>query len=222
MGLQDNIYYQLANKITSYFDDSPHILVEVGAADPCWASSTFFMRPLAEQRRIHALRAAHELISEEPKGSWDIISIEPNPAFCQLFRDANLPILQYAATSTDVGATTFQVGPAPMSFSSLQVRYPGAPATETINVEAMTLNTILAKHRPDLNHIDALIVDVEGWELDVIDGIRLDFYQPKLVILEFAGEHSGITIFNYHRFMDERGYYFCDELMQDRLYIRGW
>lgn len=52
-----------------------------------------------------------------------------------------------------------------------------------ITVPMMTLNAILKKHdwQPDF---DMLVIDVEGAEQYVLRGFDLDYYRPKLCIIE--------------------------------------
>jgi len=51
-------------------------------------------------------------------------------------------------------------------------------------VKVRTLDTILATHRPDLDAVDLLVVDVEGWELNVMRWLSSERYRPKVVVLE--------------------------------------
>ncbi|NEQ35203.1 MAG: FkbM family methyltransferase [Okeania sp. SIO3I5] len=51
-----------------------------------------------------------------------------------------------------------------------------------INVRATTLTAILDKH--GVKNIDLFSLDVEGFELDVLQGIDFDKYQPKFMLIE--------------------------------------
>src|SRR5437899_249636 len=72
-----------------------------------------------------------------------------------------------------------------------------------IKVSVRRLDTILSKHFPDIKKIDVLAVGVEGWELQVVKGVSLEEYQPKIVILENNFDSS-----EYQSFMSDRGYRF--------------
>lgn len=223
-------HIKLYNTICEYFpsDYTNGTLIEVGAADPVDISVSLLFRPLIEQKRLKAFRQAEEWKSIRPSGQWSIISVEPNPNFCAEFRKMGLEVLEYAACAEDKGQTTFHVSPFPMSSSALEVKYSGdfpikdgaggwwAPDTfTTIKVEALTLNTILQRHHPELEHIDLLMVDVEGWEIEVMKGFDIKRYSPKVVVLECIGD-----ITPYNTLMNAAGYKMVREVMQDKIYVR--
>jgi len=55
-----------------------------------------------------------------------------------------------------------------------------------------TLNRILEEHLPPGKKIDLLTIDVEGHELEVIRGLDLEGYRPKMIVAEY---HNPATIF---------------------------
>lgn len=68
-----------------------------------------------------------------------------------------------------------------------------------VTVKARTLNSILAEvNAPE---IDLLSIDVEGAELQVLQGLNFDKYNPKLILLE--DKHLYLT---KHRFLKKHGY----------------
>ncbi len=218
-----------ANIIFEHFNSNTRgVFVEVGAADPIDISVSFLFRPLSEQKRLWFYRQAHEWPGKEPVGFWNIISIEPNPDFCQEFRKYNLPILQYAACAKDIGETTFKVSPCPMSCSALEVRYDGPHIIEnsaggwwasetfkTINVDALKLDTILKINHPEIEHIDVIMVDTEGWELEVLNGFDIVRFSPKVVVLENANGNP-----NYRSYMFGHKYKLDKTEAQDEFYIK--
>jgi len=222
-------HIEIANAIFGYFDPSYNgIFVEVGAADPVDISISFLFRSLSEQKRLWSYRQAHEWVGKEPVGTWDIISIEANPDFCQEFKKYNLPVLEYAACSDDIGETTFQISPCPMSCSALKVRYGGPniiedgaggwwPANEfkEITVKALKLDTILKLHRPEINNIDVLVIDTEGWELEVLKGFDLIKFCPKVVVLENTESNP-----DYGAYMAENKYKLERHEHQDYFYVK--
>ncbi len=63
-----------------------------------------------------------------------------------------------------------------------------------INVPAMTLTAIIDKY--GVKNIDLFSLDVEGFELDVLQGIDFDRYQPKFMLIEVRyGDRKGIDSF---------------------------
>lgn len=195
---------EMASILSGYFPPNyKATLLEVGAAHPEMISISLHLRAL----------------------DWNIISIEPNPEFCEEFRKRNLPILEYAACAEDKGTTTFQISPNLVSCSALEVKalyrdYDKAVGWKesdykTIEVQAFTLNTILQRHHPDLQNIDAIIIDTEGWELEVLDGFDLNKFNPKVVCLE---NYNNLP--EYISYMADRKYVLDRKEVQDEFYIR--
>jgi FkbM family methyltransferase len=193
-------------------DRQPGVLIEVGAAGP---------EHLSIGKSFRELR-------------WRVISIEPNPAFCDAHRKAGNEVLQYACGDHDADGVPFAVvdsggvdymgGPVTYeSFSSLGIRGEFAQLYEqrkaelhqrSITVSVRRLDTILRDHMPTLRVVEALAVDVEGWELEVMKGFSLESYRPRVVILENLFSDSA-----YHDHMKGRGYRLVDTLAPNEIYI---
>lgn len=189
------------------------VVVEVGAARPDYLSIGASFRALG----------------------WKVIAIEPNPEFCAAHRALGYEVLQYACSDEESddaeffvvdskgadyrgGAVSFE------SFSSLGIKdqfvdlYETVRETtniKTIPVKVRKLDTILANHEPDLGPIDILAIDVEGWELNVMRGLTLDRYSPKVVILE-----NVFTDQSYTAYMQERGYRLWRRVTPNDVYVR--
>ena len=136
-----------------------------------------------------------------------VICIEPNPRFCEMFRQNNFDILEYACTKDDIGTTMFREymdGHDGLGGSSIIEeidRWPNVPSKE-YEVKALSLNTILNIHHPEVTEIDILDIDTEGNELDVIYGLNMKKYNPKVLIIEnIYYEDNG-----YRDFFNELGY----------------
>jgi FkbM family methyltransferase len=194
-------------------DGQPGVLIEVGAAGP---------EHLSIGRSFRELR-------------WRVISIEPNPAFCETHRKAGNEVLQYACGDCDADDVPFAVIDcdgleymgAPVtyeSFSSLGMRGEFARMYErerragwserAITVSVRRLDTILHEHMPTLQVVEVLAVDVEGWEVEVMKGFSLERYRPRVVILENLFSDSA-----YHDHMRGRGYRLADRLPPNEIYL---
>ena len=192
------------------------VFVDVGAAGPAYLSNSASFRDLG----------------------WKVIAIEPNPKFCAEHRRLGHEVLEYACsnenrddaefTIVDQGALAFMDGKVTFeSFSSLGM--PPAYAhlyeasTETnrtltkISVKVRTLDTILEQHAPDLGFIDIVSVDVEGWELQVIEGLTLDRYMPRVIVLENLADDE-----SYRSFMAARGYALNGKICFNEIYARQY
>jgi FkbM family methyltransferase len=171
------------------------VFVDVGAAGPDFLSMSALYRTLG----------------------WRVIAIEPNPVFCDAHRAAGYDVLEYACSDRDEDAVDFEVVDshgAPYeggavsfeSFSSLAVKDSYKTLRPDLDVRRIKVNvrrldTILAEHAPDVRRLDIVAVDVEGWELEVLDGLSFDRYQPKVLIVE-----NLFTDDEYRRAMRGRGY----------------
>jgi FkbM family methyltransferase len=168
---------------------------------------------------------------------WNVIAIEPNPQFCAAHRALGHKIFQYACSDENADNVQFFVADwhgheylggevSFESFSSLGVRGEYAamltnikgpkPDLTTIRVQVRRLDTILAQHAPDVKDIDILAVDVEGWELNVMRGLDIPKYRPKVVILENLFDDAG-----YVSFMKDSGYFLWRQLKPNDVYVRS-
>ncbi len=194
-------YLDIAEILRGYFPpDYKGTLLEVGAAHPTMASISYPFRSF----------------------DWTIISVEPNQELINNFKELNLPVLEYAACAEDKGKTTFKISPNSFSCSALEIKenYKGFMDWtdndfRTVEVEALKLDTILQRHHPDLKAIDILLIDTEGWELEVLDGFDLKKFAPKVVCLEnFSGRSD------YPLYMGQKGYRLVRKEEQDEFYIQ--
>lgn len=87
--------------------------------------------------------------------------------------------------------------------------------TETIDVPITTMNELLKDHQ---GPIDVAMIDVEGAELDVLDGFDLDKHKPRLLILEDNSQGRDPALANY---MKTKPYVFAGWLTINQLYIRA-
>jgi len=196
---------EIADILRGYFPvDYKGTLLEVGAAHPTMISISYPLRSFG----------------------WNIISVEPNPEFINNFKEMGLPVLEYAACAEDKGTTTFKISPNSVSCSALEVkdgnyrdynRIQGWTESDyrIIEVQALKLDTILQKHHPDLQSIDVLVIDTEGWELEVLQGFDLKRFNPKVVCLENLNESP-----TYISYMVDVGYRLDRKEVQDEFYMR--
>lgn len=192
--------------------NGPGVFVEVGAALPDYLS-------ISESFRAHG---------------WKIIAIEPNPDFCAAHRARGHEIHQYACSDVEADDVEFYVVDSQganyeggsvsfESFSSLGIKDEFATLHDTVKdntkvrtipVKVRRLDTILGEHEPEIDHIDILAVDVEGWELNVMRGLSIDKYNPSVVILENLFQKD-----DYVSFMKDRGFALWRRLEPNDVYV---
>jgi FkbM family methyltransferase len=184
------------------------VFVDVGAAGPDFLSMSALYRSLG----------------------WRVIAIEPNPAFCEAHRAAGHEVLQYACSDRDENAVDFEVVDSHgesyqhgtvsyESFSSLAVKpeYRALRAdldVRQIKVDVRRLDTILAEHAPDVTRLDIVSVDVEGWELEVLDGLSFERYRPAALIVENLFAADG-----YRHALRDRGYVLWSRRGPNDIYV---
>lgn len=198
----------------TFFKDKsdPGVFVEVGAALPDFLSISASFRELG----------------------WKIVAIEPNPDFCAAHRVRGHIVHQYACSDVeaddvdffvvDSQGTNYEGGSVSFeSFSSLGIKDEFAALHETVKdntkirsipVKVRRLDTILKEHEPDVDHVDILAIDVEGWELNVMRGLSIEKYAPSVVILENLFDKD-----EYRKFMDEHGFVLWRRLEPNDVYV---
>lgn len=73
------------------------------------------------------------------------------------------------------------------------------------SVRAATLNSILLEHAPSVARLDFLSVDVEGTELDVLQGLDLARHRPRVIVVEANDTQAAARLANY--LVGEHGYH---------------
>lgn len=160
---------------------------------------------------------------------WRVLSIEPNPFFCEMHHAKGHEIYQYACGAHDENDVEFCIVHSNdkgeisnESYSSLSIK-PGYLAHEpdkTLNVTKIRvnlrrLNTILHDHAPDIARIDCISIDVEGWELEVLDGLDLELFAPRILIVENLLDDE-----KYRQYMTEHKYYLTKVIFPNEIYKR--
>lgn len=129
------------------------------------------------------------------KMGWRGINIDATPGSMSAFRvtrprDTNL---QLAISDRNETLTFFLFDePALSTFSrdlaSQWERTTSYRVIRQIDVPAVSLAEVLAKHKAARQHIDLLTVDVEGWDLRVLRSNDWDRFAPDIVLAETLGD----------------------------------
>lgn len=139
----------------------------------------------------------------EDKG-WIVLCIEPNPLLAAEGKSCRKLWLEVGCGSSPATAVDFKVvwnypyG----SFSGMHthevppgLNCPPLNDQPTIKVNIDTLDHILAGS--GFPRLDLLTIDVEGHELEVLKGINLDKWRPKIIVAEAWDEASRKDIENH-------------------------
>ena len=101
-------------------------------------------------------------------------------------------------------------------------------ARQVRKIETFTLNNIIENSQFKNKEIDFLSIDVEGTEMDVLQGLDFNKYKPKLVVLEFislnVSEYYNQKIDNIlnssiNKFMENKNYKLVNWIHDDLVYV---
>ncbi|MBS3809851.1 MAG: FkbM family methyltransferase [Desulfobacterales bacterium] len=189
-------------EVREYFKNKKNgIFVEVGAHEPT----------SAESQSWHL----------EKELDWSGILVEPNP---ELSRQAqqlrpNATVYQCACTSPDkTGILSLYIpiknNDLITSHASLRKNADDFSYTrhKAVSVEAVTLNSLLEKS--GIESIDLLSIDVEGTEMEVMEGFDLKKFAPALILLE-----DKLLYLEKHRYLKNNGYMLVKRTKQNNWYI---
>ena len=153
---------------------------------------------------------------------WRCVCVDPNPKFAKHHRDAGNEIYELACSS-ESGESSFDVFETGgwsrdndgISYSSLGLRYDKSNTnpTKTFIVKIVTLNDLLESI--NLEKLDFVSIDVEGWELDVMRGFDTTKYTPAVILLENYNHDSA-----YNQYMESIGYTYHSKIKYNYIYTR--
>lgn len=149
------------------------VIVDVGAGQPVFYSNSNYFRSMNSK----------------------IISIDAMTKNVEMFKSAGLDILHYAVTETDdLKSVIFREFPDAIEglagsgiasvSDSLNGIEPHLGRYVEYEVPAKSLKTILKEYYPEVSYIDILDIDTEGNEIGILNGSNLEYYQPKVLIIE--------------------------------------
>jgi FkbM family methyltransferase len=129
---------------------------------------------------------------------WPGICVEPNPRYFQLCkRSRPLALCLNFACVADEDVKTVEFYEEELGLLSgvyadreddVRARYQGRGLAfegfSTRTVPAATLNSVLSKNLPHGTEIDFISIDVEGTELEVLRGVDLSRFRPRVLLIE--------------------------------------
>jgi len=154
--------------------------VDVGANEPQFMSQTWNLEQLG----------------------WRGVLIEPQPALVKMLKEQRRADVFGCACSAPQNAgkvLPFQVAGLHSSLN-LDFFVAGAPKSAIINVPVRTLDDILAEANAP-TPIDLLSIDVESHEIEVLNGLTLARWRPRLILIEDLALNRRL-----HGVLQSRGY----------------
>lgn len=177
---------QILNKI--FKGKQQGLCIEVGGFDGIQLSNSYFFEKLG----------------------WDCIVIEPIPELCEAIQKKRTSQILNIAVGSYTGETKFYVTEGVTALSTLEfsrshlerVKSAGGNIRE-IHVKIDTLDNLLEAENVKGKEIDFITIDVEGHELDVLQGFSIQKYEPRIILIE---DNLGVSDRRIDQLMSQAGY----------------
>lgn len=135
---------------------------------------------------------------------WSGLLIEPIPTYADLCREkykenTNVRVVQSAASNVNGSTSILISGPLSTINSDLADEYTrldwakNEVGSEIIEVQTRTLDSILESNNIS-SGFEVLVVDVEGFETEVFEGFNIEFWKPKMIIVELTDFHPTLEL----------------------------
>lgn len=151
----------------------------------------------------------------EDKG-WDVLCIEADPRFRLPLILSRKSFLLCAINGTGGDWATFHAGDSPTASEQMLVPRRGTTSLlpRQLRVPVMTLDIVL--HMFGFERLDVLSMDIEGGELDALQGINLNKWTPKVIVCEDLDNELLLA-----EYLTPYGYKFAGTRQYDRCFVRG-
>ncbi|MBN1304026.1 MAG: FkbM family methyltransferase [Anaerolineales bacterium] len=182
----------------------PGIFIEVGALDGIRFSNTFYFE-----------REGWTGVCVEPHPDYFLLLQKNRPgSFCvELAASNRIGKLDFYAASHGDFSTLLEENTRDEMLSRKMAGYKRIP------VSISTLNLIL-EGAGMVPPIDIVSIDVEGAELDVLDGFNLSYYKPEVLIIEANDEFADMKLDAYMR---QHNYHKSGRMgRSNNFYCRSW
>ncbi len=142
---------------------------------------------------------------------WKVLCVEPNPDCETALREKRKSVEIVACGANSRYAPFWINDNLPASASSL---IPGRDVyTRQIEVQVVPLHDLLLKH--GFQTLDLVSIDVEGSEVEVLDGLGLDHWRPNAVIAELLNDGANVIAH-----LAAHGYRLDEITANDGLFLR--
>ncbi len=190
-----------------------------------------FLRDVSGVIHIGASRGQEGAIYE--KNDLDVVWVEPIPEVFEIL-EKNIKshpkhqAFQYLVTNIDDKKYKFRISnnkgesSSILDFKMSKELWPEIRYTRTIILKGITLPTLCKREQIDVSKYNALVVDVQGAELLVLEGalpILDNFKYIKVEVADFESYKKCCQIGDMEDFMKEYGY---SEIARHKHWLRMW
>ena len=161
--------------------------LDVGASDGISVNSTYLL---------------------EKVGHWTVLCVEPNPVFSQTLLASRAMVAKVACDAAPGVKVFHSFDHNPEAYSALRPTFPpdfpfergdgGPNGWTTFDVQVETVDRLLV--RWEFPRLDALCIDTEGTELEVLEGCDLVRWRPRVIVCECWQEDGGSIEPHLHGF----------------------
>lgn len=185
--------------------DRDGVFIDVGAYHPTILSNSYYF---------------------EQTKNFKVICVEPTPIMFEELKKLRKNVYNYAVSDKNEDDIDFQVvkgnwdafgyaGSGLHTYEGVrkETTLVNAEHIENIKIKTRTLNYIL--NESQIDSIDAMSIDTEGHELNVLNGLDFNKYVPKVLCIENYFKEEWLL--NY---MKEKGYEFVNRLHVDDFFVK--
>ena len=147
---------------------------------------------------------------------WRGIILEPNDRMFKEHQKAGHEVYQFAVSNEDKNNVDFICygGGNEMGSPGLGCKPESSVeglSQRKIKVDVITLNTFFKQI--DIKYIDIMSVDVEGWEIEVLEGLDTSQFEIRFIVLENFYDKE-----EYRTIMREKGYEMIFKISFNEIY----
>jgi FkbM family methyltransferase len=194
--------------LRQYFPKNTGVFFDVGAFEPIRISNSYHFE----------------------QNGWDCYCFEANTNLIPLLKSKRKNVYNYAISNENKDNVSFNIvhtnwdgGDWTASYSAINLNddykkvFPmPAHQIEVINVPQKTLNSIIDTDIPEVKSIDILSIDVEGGEMNVLYGLDLIKYTPKVIVIENVTNDS-----NINNYLQSAGYRLDKHISYNQFFVHN-
>jgi len=154
------------------------------------------------------------------ENGWRTICVEPNPYYVDMHKKEKNEIYQYALSNEIAYNHDFEIAnpdtPYQLSSSAIKIIRNDKDTVnkKIIKVDIVTLNWLL--NSLGLSKLDFVSIDVEGWEIEVMEGFDTSIYKPLIILLENLYDDN-----YYNIYMNDIKYTLINKIFFNYIYKRN-
>ena len=130
--------------------------------------------------------SAYSNTLELERSGWDVLCIEPDPNVQTALRAARKRVIEVACadfiSEAELFGNTGASGGGLMENGVMRAASMGYACGSPIKVRVTTLNNCLRE--VGFTRLDLLVLDVEGWEPEVMQGFAVGYWKPAVLCVE--------------------------------------